>query len=155
MEIIFLAGGQKHSRWVAQGVDLYCQRLRHFVKFRYQEITPDKRTLRRGSMVLAESQAILQRLDPGDYLVLLDEKGRQYSSRDFAGYLQKRMNAAPRRLVFVSGGAYGFHSSLLERANGLISLSSMTFPHHLVRVVFLEQLYRAFSILKNTPYHND
>ena len=92
---------------------------------------------------------------PGDRLILLDENGKQYSSRDFASQVQKWMNSGPKRLVFVVGGAFGFSAEMYAIAEGKLSLSPMTTSHQLVRVLFLEQLYRAFTILNNEPYHND
>ena len=88
-------------------------------------------------------------------MVLLDEKGKRYTSRGFAQQMQKWMNAGPKRLVFIVGGAFGFSPKMYEKANGLLSMSEMTTSHQLIRVVFLEQIYRAFTILNNEPYHND
>ncbi|MGB5654201.1 MAG: 23S rRNA (pseudouridine(1915)-N(3))-methyltransferase RlmH, partial [Robiginitalea sp.] len=99
--------------------------------------------------------ALLGRIRPGDTVWLLDEKGREFSSREFSEQLQKTMNAGPKRLVLIIGGAYGHGDELLARANAKVSLSRMTFNHQVVRLLALEQLYRAFSILKGDPYHND
>lgn len=102
-----------------------------------------------------EATALLGRIRPGDTVWLLDEKGREFSSREFSEQLQKTMNAGPKRLVLIIGGAYGHGDELLARANAKVSLSRMTFNHQVVRLLALEQLYRAFSILKGDPYHND
>lgn len=102
-----------------------------------------------------EATALLSKIQPTDTVWLLDEKGREFSSRGFAGQLQKCMNSGPKRLVLVIGGAYGHGSALKQRANAEISLSKMTFNHQVVRLLALEQLYRAYSILKGDPYHND
>ena len=102
-----------------------------------------------------ESEAFQKHFQAGDWVVLLDEKGKRYHSRGFAQQLQKWMNGGPKRLVFVVGGAFGFSPDLYERANAMLSMSEMTTSHQLIRVVFLEQLYRAFTILNNEPYHND
>lgn len=102
-----------------------------------------------------EGEALLATIKPGDYLVLLDEKGTHYTSRKWAKKLQQIMNSGPRHLVFVIGGAYGFSDAVYKRAQTMWSLSQLTFPHDLVRVIFAEQLYRAFSILHNMPYHHE
>ena len=118
---------------------------------------PDlKKPGRQPTAVIAEKEGmmILDALNPGDYLVLLDEKGKAYSSEKFAEQLQKWMNAGTRNIVFVIGGAYGFSPVVYDRANQKISLSDMTFSHQLVRLIFVEQLYRAFTILRGEPYHH-
>ncbi len=97
----------------------------------------------------------MRQLNEGDYVVLLDERGTQYRSVEFAQWIQKRLNSGVKRVVFVVGGAFGFSDEIYERANGKISLSAMTFTHEFVRVVFAEQIYRAFTILRNEPYHNE
>ena len=102
-----------------------------------------------------EAAALLNRIKPTDTVWLLDEKGREFSSRQFSEHLQKAMNAGPKRLVLIIGGAYGHGDELRARANAMVSLSRMTFNHQVVRLLALEQLYRAFSILKGDPYHND
>ncbi len=102
-----------------------------------------------------EAAALLNRIKPTDTVWLLDEKGREFSSRQFSEQLQKAMNAGPKRLVLIIGGAYGHGDELRARANAMVSLSRMTFNHQVVRLLALEQLYRAFSILKGDPYHND
>ena len=102
-----------------------------------------------------EAAALLGKIKPTDTVWLLDEKGREFTSRQFAEHLQKSMNAGPKRLVLIIGGAYGHGDDLKARANGMVSLSRMTFNHQVVRLLALEQLYRAFSILKGDPYHND
>lgn len=107
------------------------------------------------TLKIEEGRAFKKYFLPGDRLILLDEKGKQYSSRDFAGQVQKWMNSGPKRLVFVVGGAFGFSDEMHGIAEGKLSLSSMTTSHQLVRVLFLEQLYRAFTILNHEPYHNE
>jgi len=102
-----------------------------------------------------EATAILKQLSPGDHVVLLDERGREYRSVDFAAYLNKLMVGSVQHVVFVVGGPYGFEESVYQRANSRISLSKMTFSHQMVRLFFVEQLYRAFTILKGEPYHHE
>ncbi len=106
-------------------------------------------------MRLKEGEALLRYLQPQDMVWLLDEKGKSFTSRGFADRLQKAMNAGPKRLVLIIGGAYGFSPDVRARAQASISLSDMTFNHQIVRLMAVEQLYRAFSILRGDPYHND
>ena len=98
---------------------------------------------------------MMQRIAPGDFVVLLDEKGRRYTSRQFAAFIEKKMMSLPQRLTFIVGGPYGFSQEIYNRADHMLSLSDMTFPHELVRLFFAEQLYRAFSIIGGEPYHHD
>ena len=127
-----------------------------YIKFEL-EIIPDlknSKNLSEASQKEKEGELILKKVQTSDELVLLDEQGKQYSSVDFSDYLQKKMNAGLKQLIFVIGGPYGFSAEVYQRANGKISLSKMTFSHQMVRVFFVEQLYRAFTILKNEPYHH-
>jgi 23S rRNA (pseudouridine1915-N3)-methyltransferase len=135
----------------------YQKRLLHYVKLDWAELPELKNTknLRESVQKEEEGKRVLKQLNPQDILVLLDEKGSQYTSKDFAVFLQKRMNAGTKNLVFVIGGPYGFSTELYERAQHKISLSSMTFSHQMVRIFVAEQLYRAFSILNNEPYHHE
>ena len=139
-----------------QGLDEYVKRLRHYVDFSV-EVIPDIKAGKKASDELCkqEGDAILSRLELSDWLILLDEGGKSYTSRQFASQLQKWMNASPKRLVFVVGGAYGFTEAVRQRSNALLSLSQLTFTHQMVRPIFAEQLYRAFTILRGEKYHND
>ncbi|EOZ92054.1 LSU m3Psi1915 methyltransferase RlmH [Indibacter alkaliphilus LW1] len=101
-----------------------------------------------------EGELILKKIQPSDQVILLDEDGKQHSSVGFSELLQKKMNAGLKQLIFVIGGPYGFSEAVYERSDGKISLSKMTFSHQMVRVFFIEQLYRAFTILRNEPYHH-
>ena len=103
----------------------------------------------------AEGEAILRQLADGDYVTLLDERGEEYRSVEFALWLQKRLNSGVKRLVLVIGGPYGFSDEVYARADGRLSLSRMTFSHQIVRAIFAEQIYRAFTILNNEPYHHE
>lgn len=103
----------------------------------------------------AEGMRILEQIQTSDHLVLLDERGREYTSRQFAGFIDKKVQTVAKNLVFVIGGPYGFSQAVYNRADALLSLSKMTFPHELIRLFFVEQLYRAFSITANLPYHHD
>jgi 23S rRNA (pseudouridine1915-N3)-methyltransferase len=135
---------------------LYIERLQHYVSFEYKEI-PDVRKAKNLSieqLKTQEGELILQQLAGNDELLLLDENGQQFSSINFAGYLEKRLQRSSKSLVIVIGGAFGFSDKVYQRANDKISLSSMTFSHQLVRLIAVEQLYRAFTIIKGEPYHH-
>lgn len=152
-----LSIGKTSENYLKTGIDHYCGRLQHYISFEYTEL-PDIKSLKGRSeqeVKRMESDHLLAAIGPHAWVVLLDEKGKHWSSRDFATQLQKRFNAAPRELVFVIGGPYGFSDELYARANEKLSLSSMTFSHQMVRLFALEQLYRAMTILRNEPYHHD
>lgn len=134
----------------------YYQRVERYIRFEEYEI-PDLRKARNLStkeVSRREGDLLLERFQPSDHIILLDERGSPYSSLQFSRHLQKLINARPRRLVFVVGGAYGFSPEVRQRAQESLSLSPMTFSHQMVRLLFAEQLYRAFSILNHEPYHH-
>lgn len=156
MKITLLAIGKTDSKQLHDLIEDYKKRLGHYVRFSL-EIIPDPKQTKNLSETLqkqAEGEEILKRLITADQVILLDEKGKMNTSEQFAGFLQKKMNSGLKRLVFVIGGPYGFSEEIYARANGKISLSAMTFSHQMVRLFFVEQLYRAFTILRNEPYHH-
>ncbi|MBZ0327085.1 MAG: 23S rRNA (pseudouridine(1915)-N(3))-methyltransferase RlmH [Altibacter sp.] len=156
MKITVLAIGKTDDKALESLLEDYQKRLGHYVPFS-MEIIPDIKNAKNLSEALqkqAEGDEILKRLIPSDIVLLLDEKGKTYSSVGFSEFLQKKMNSGLKNLVFVIGGPYGFSDELYARATGKISLSSMTFSHQMVRLFFVEQLYRAFTILRNEPYHH-
>ncbi len=139
-----------------QLISEYEARLKHYVKFEL-EIIPDIKNpkhLSEAQQKEKEGEFILKKINATDVLILLDENGKQYSSVDFSNYLQKKMNSGIKQLVFVIGGPYGFSDSVYQKAQGKISFSKMTFSHQMVRLFATEQLYRAFTILRNEPYHH-
>ena len=156
MEIKLLTVGKTDVRWVKEGLDVYVSRLRHYAPFSLVEIPQLKNVsaLSRDQIKEKEGDLLLRQVRPGDTLVLLDERGMQYRSVEFAERLGRRL-AAGRDLVFAVGGAYGFSQKVYDRSDALFSLSKMTFSHQMVRTVFAEQLYRAFTILKGEPYHHE
>lgn len=157
MKIILLVIGKTHASYLKEGLAEYQKRLRHYISFEMQVI-PDlkkKKNLSEEQQKHAEGLLIVQQLKAGDHVVLLDEKGKSYSSRKFARFLQERMNAGSKRLIFVVGGPYGFSEDVYTLAKGKISLSEMTFSHEMIRLFFTEQVYRAFTILRGEPYHHD
>ncbi|MCC5917390.1 MAG: 23S rRNA (pseudouridine(1915)-N(3))-methyltransferase RlmH [Cryomorphaceae bacterium] len=157
MEIVFLRVGKTDMSFVAEGEALYHNRLTHyFSKIIMRDIPPGdagKKT-KPDFVSQKEGEKFLSVISPTDFLVLLDEKGKHYNSIEFSTVLQKWMNTGPKRMVFVVGGAFGFSQEVYLRANAKLSLSKMTFSHQIIRVIFLEQLYRAATIIKGEKYHN-
>jgi len=157
MTIKLLAIGKTDSAALKSLIVAYENRLKHYIKFEL-EIIPDiknSKNLSEKQQKEKEGEQILKKLNTAEVLVLLDEKGKQFSSVLFSEYLQKKMNSGIKQLVFVIGGPYGFSEEVYQKAQGKISLSAMTFSHQMVRLFFVEQLYRAFTILKNEPYHHE
>jgi 23S rRNA (pseudouridine1915-N3)-methyltransferase len=134
----------------------YEKRIQSYIGFEFQIIQDVKNTknLSVNEQKNKEGELILSKLSATDFVILLDEKGKEYTSVDFSQFLQKKMNSGLKNLVFVIGGPYGFSEKVYQRAQQKISLSQMTFSHQLIRLIFLEQLYRAFSIIHNHPYHH-
>lgn len=137
-------------------MDDYIKRLGFYISFELQIIPDLKKTksLTESQQKQKEGELLLKHIDTSDEVILLDEKGKSYSSVAFSEVLQKKMNSGIKNLVFIIGGPYGFSEEVYSRANGKVSLSAMTFSHQMVRLFFIEQLYRAFTILKNEPYHH-
>ena len=149
--------GRTDVPWVRTGLDNYMGRLKHYASFELVEIPELKNVsaLTKDQIKQKEGEQILRCVKPGAALVLLDEHGREFRSVEFAAWLGDRLARDPRDLVFAVGGAYGFSAEVYERAEGKISLSKMTFSHQMVRTIFAEQLYRAFTIMRNEPYHHE
>ncbi len=157
MKIGILSAGKIDQAYLREGIALYEARLKHYTPLEIHQVNL-ARSDSRGSAELfkaKETELLLQKINPGDFVILLHETGKQLRSPEFASLLNDHMNRATKKLVFVIGGAYGFADSMFERANAQLSLSRMVFPHQLAKLIFLEQLYRAFTILRNEPYHND
>lgn len=157
MNIALIVIGKTDSKEVTSLVEMYTKRINFYNKFAITYI-PDLRntkSLSESQQKAAEGEAILKLIDSSDRVVLLDEKGVEFRSVEYAEWLQKRMNSGVKRLVFVIGGPYGFSEAVYGRADEKISLSKMTFSHQIIRAIFTEQLYRAFTILHNEPYHHE
>lgn len=157
MNIELIVIGKTDSKEVASLVEMYAKRVNFYCRFAMTTL-PDIRNTKSLSIKqqrTAEGEAILRQLSEGDYVVLLDERGEEMRSIDFALWLQKRMNSGMKRLVLIIGGPYGFSDAVYERADAKLSLSRMTFSHQIVRAIFAEQIYRAFTILNNEPYHHE
>ena len=156
MNIKLLAIGKTDDKSLQTLIDDYTKRLSFYIKFDL-EVIPDIKNVKNLSETQQkekEGELILSKLSPTDQLILLDENGSTFSSVGFSDYLQKKMNAGIKTLVFVIGGPYGFSEAIYKKAQGKISLSAMTFSHQMVRLFVIEQLYRGFTILKNEPYHH-
>ena len=157
MKIALLTVGKTDRDWVRQGLDIYMARLKHYIPFSINEIPELKNvsSLSKDQIKTREGELIMKNLKPTDDVILLDEHGKEYSSVEFASLLQKKISYEGKDIVFVIGGAYGFSEQVYKRANSKISLSRMTFSHQMVRAIFAEQIYRAFTIMKGEPYHHE
>ena len=157
MKITLLTVGKTDVKWVRDGLELYVSRLVHYVPFQLREIPELKNVsaLDREQVKAREGELILKALKPSDEVVLLDEGGREFRSMEFASWLEERISRGSRDIVFVVGGAYGFSPEVYSRADSKLSLSKMTFSHQMVRTIFAEQLYRAFTIIRGEPYHHE
>lgn len=157
MKIKILAVGKTDDRHLEILIDRYMKRLTHYLSATL-EILPDVKNSKNMSekeQKRVEGESILKKIQTSDHVVLLDEKGKEFRSIEFSKYLQKKMNAGTRNLVLVIGGPYGFSDSLYQRADGKLSLSKMTMSHQMIRLFLAEQIYRAFTILRNEPYHHE
>ena len=156
MKITLYIIGKTDSAHVEALSQLYTQRLKHYINFTLKVIPDIKnvKNLSESQQKTTEAEALLKKIHTSDFVCILDEKGKTFTSEGFAAFLQKKMNSGLKNLVFVIGGPYGFSDAIYQRANSKISLSSMTFSHQMVRPFFMEQLYRGYTILKNEPYHH-
>jgi len=157
MKITLLTVGKTDVKWVKEGLDLYVSRLSHYIQFSLVEI-PELRNVSAFSQAQIkekEGELILAAIKPSDEVILLDEHGKEFRSIEFAKFLEERMARSGRDIVFVIGGAYGFSTKVYDRADRKMSLSAMTFSHQMVRTIFAEQLYRAFTIMRGEPYHHE
>jgi 23S rRNA (pseudouridine1915-N3)-methyltransferase len=156
MKITLLTVGKTEDAYLKEGIEKYVKRLKHYTKLEIAELPELKNTkaLTQEQQKSKEAELILKKITPLDHVVLLDEKGMELSSTLFAGYIDKRQINSASHIIFIVGGPYGFDASVHQRANDKLSLSRMTFSHQMVRLFFIEQLYRAFTIIKGEPYHH-
>ena len=156
MKIVLLTIGKTREKYLIEGVSQFQNRLTHYCAFEIIEIPNIKnaKNLSISELIKKEGKLILKTLQNSDYMLLLDEKGKSSSSIEFSKKLQNWMLSGKKCLVFVSGGSYGFSDEVYKRGNEKLSLSSMTFSHQMVRLFFVEQLYRAYTILSDNPYHH-
>lgn len=156
MKVKLLLVGKSVDGWLQSGIRLYTNRIEYYVPFEMTVIPELKQTSSFSVEQIKEREGelILARLKSTDEVILLDERGKMYSSEDWARHLEQKMTYGSKDLVFVVGGAYGFSEKVYQRADSKLSLSQMTFSHQMVRLIFVEQLYRAFTIIKGEPYHH-
>ena len=156
MNIKLIAVGKTDNPALQQLINTYEKRLSYYINFDLQ-LLPDiknNKSLSEEQQKIKEGELILSYVEPSHHLILLDERGKEYTSIAFADELQKKMNTGIKQLTFVIGGPYGFSQAIYQRANSKLSLSKLTFSHQMIRLFFVEQLYRAFTILRNEPYHH-
>ena len=156
MNIKLIAVGKTDNPALQQLISTYGKRLSYYINFELQ-LLPDiknSKSLSEEQQKIKEGELILSYVEPSHHLILLDERGKEYTSIAFADELQKKMNTGIKQLTFVIGGPYGFSQAVYQRANSKLSLSKLTFSHQMIRLFFVEQLYRAFTILRNEPYHH-
>ena len=157
MKITLLCIGKSDDKFIQEGIDKYVKRLKHYITFNIV-VLPDVKNVKNMSQAQQmekESELFFKQIQAGDFVVLLDEKGKEFRSVEFSAYLEQKMVSSVQHMVFLIGGPYGFSDKVKERANYKVSLSKMTFSHQMVRMFFVEQIYRAFSIMKNEPYHHE
>ncbi|MBD1383831.1 23S rRNA (pseudouridine(1915)-N(3))-methyltransferase RlmH [Mucilaginibacter rigui] len=156
MKITFITVGKTEDAYLKDGIEKYVKRLKHYTKLEMTDIPELKNTkaLTEDQQKTKEAELILKKITPQDHVILLDENGMEFTSVQFANYINKRSVSSSANLIFIVGGPYGFDQSVYQRANDKISLSRMTFSHQMVRLFFVEQLYRAYSIIKGEPYHH-
>lgn len=157
MKIELAVIGKTSIGYLKQGIDEYINRLKHYVPFEIKYIDDIKNTknISEDQQKRTEGTKILSLLDKSDFVVLLDEHGKEYTSMQYSSYIQKRMLSGAKKVVFVIGGPYGFSQEVYDRANDKISFSKMTFNHEMIRLIFTEQLYRAYTIINHEPYHHE
>ena len=157
MKILLLQIGKTNKDYLKKGVEEYANRIKKYISFDIYSIPDIKVSKKINVNIIKEKEGkeIITKLKSDDKVILLDERGKKYTSIDFSKYLINKMNQSTKRLVFIIGGAYGFSDKVYEIANEKLSLSEMTFSHQIIRLIFLEQLYRAFTIIKGEPYHNE
>lgn len=157
MKVLLLLIGKTTQANLQQLIQDYTNRIQHYVSFE-TIILPELKNIKHipvAEQKEKEADMILKQIDNQDDIILLDEKGKQYSSIEFSDYMDKKMNYSTKRTVFVIGGPYGFSKRIYDKANGMISMSSMTFSHQMIRLVFVEQLYRAMTIIRGESYHHE
>lgn len=156
MKITYLSFATPDDKYLVTGCDIYRNRIPHYTPFNHEIIPPLKNTksLTEAQQKEKEGEILLSKINDSDFVVLLDERGLEYTSESFAKFIQQRMLSGIKRVLFITGGPYGFSDAVYKRANSKLALSQMTFSHQMVQLIFLEQLYRALTILKGEPYHH-
>lgn len=155
MQVKIISPGKTKTEFISQGIQLYLKRIQHYLSVDYIELKELKSQSDAMKQRKAENELLLKQIKPADLVVLLDEKGKAFTSVKFAAWLQQTLNTGPRAIVFLIGGAYGFDETAKQRADAIITLSQLTFTHELARLIFAEQFYRALTILRNEGYHHE
>ena len=157
MKIVLITIGKTNEKYLIEGISDYQKRLKHYTNFERIEIANIKnsKNFSESELMKKEGELILKQIQNSDHLVLLDDKGKDFTSQKFSQKLQQWMLSGKKRLVFLVGGAYGFSDEIYKRGNEKLSLSKMTFSHQMVRLFFVEQIYRGYTILNNEPYHHE
>ncbi|HOO24846.1 MAG TPA: 23S rRNA (pseudouridine(1915)-N(3))-methyltransferase RlmH [Paludibacteraceae bacterium] len=157
MKILFLCVGKTNVSYFEEATNVYAKRLSHYCSFKMEFVPDVKNAKALSEQILKkmEGDAILKQIENNDTVILLDNNGVEFSSMEFAKWLETKRTQAVKRIVFVTGGAFGFSEEVYHRADGLLSLSRLTFSHQMIRPMFVEQLYRAMTIIKGEPYHHE
>lgn len=157
MKITLLCIGKTDDKFIQEGIDKYTKRLKHYIPFNIV-VVPDVKNVKNLSETQQkekEAELFSKYIQSTDYIVLLDERGKEFRSLEFSSFIEKKMVASVQHMVFLIGGPYGFAEVIKQKANSFVSLSKMTFSHQMVRLFFVEQIYRAFTIMKGEPYHHE
>ena len=155
MKILLLVVGKTNIEYLSEGIEIFSKRLSHYLPFEICIIKDVKQKKDMKLLKNKEGEQIISFLKSGDQLILLDERGNEFTSVGFSGFIQRKMNEGSKRIIFVIGGAYGFSDDVYKRASGKIAMSKMTFSHQMIRLIFVEQLYRAMTIIKGEAYHHE
>ncbi len=157
MKITLLHTGKTTEQYISEGLSIYSGRIKRYCTFEMLTVPDIKNTsnMPPEEQKIKEGKKILEHTGPGDYIVLLDERGRSFTTMGFASWLEAKISGPVKKIIFITGGAWGFSEEVYLRAAEKISLSDMTFPHQLVRLLFVEQLYRAFTVINGIPYHHE
>jgi len=156
MKFTLLIIGKTNQDFIQEGIGLYKKRVERYIPFKIMTVPEIKKSvnLNQDDVKMKEAKSVLKKVPAPELLILLDEKGHHYNSKEFARFLEKQMISCPKNITFLIGGAYGFSSELYKRSDYIISLSKMTFSHQLACLIFMEQFYRAFTIIRGEPYHH-
>lgn len=155
MKLKLLFTGKTEDGYLKEGIDIYTKRLRHYIPYEIKIAGErKKKSFQQSAKISAEYEKLMSAFDKTAYIVLLDEKGEKLTSEGFAGLIEKNMNHGYRELVFITGGPYGFPENIRNKADRIVSLSDMTFSHQMVRLILVEQIYRAMTIIRGEPYHH-
>lgn len=155
MKVTLLSIGKTNEKYLEEGMKIYLKRLTHYTTFQYIELKDVKSSLDSSVVKNAEAKLFLSHITKEDYVVLLDEHGTEYTSVGLSKYIAQMQNQSTKKMVFIIGGAFGFSEELVQRANAKMALSKLTFSHQMVRLFFVEQLYRAYTIIRGEKYHNE